>query len=349
MVVERNRSWDTLRVGEYLSMEQHPIPQNISSYQFRLVGDMTLKQFFQLAGGIVVGLIFYSSPLLPIIKWPFAIVSVILGVALAFLPLEERPLEKWIISFFKAIYSPTLYYWKKGDLSEKIFQDEPLTQTAPIAEEEIEKFSGVKKIETPLSKLEAAEKGFLGGLMSIFSNLIPNASTSEGSIRPPSEVSVGLTPEVGTTTQPFQVPLTQPVKIAQEVKPRVVVEEAPQAVTSQVAPILAGEEMVSTKQAIFSVDAAPPNPPVAPNIVVGQVIDMDRKIIEGAILEIKDSNGRPVRALKSNKAGHFIIVTPLQNGKYEISTEKDGFTFEPVSFETKGEIIPAIAIRGVRN
>ncbi|KKR52786.1 MAG: hypothetical protein UT88_C0021G0001, partial [Candidatus Woesebacteria bacterium GW2011_GWD2_40_19] len=38
-------------------MEQHPIPQNISSYQFRLVGDMTLKQFFQLAGGFLVGLI----------------------------------------------------------------------------------------------------------------------------------------------------------------------------------------------------------------------------------------------------------------------------------------------------
>ena len=329
-------------------MEQHPIPQNISSFQFRLVGDMTLKQFFQLAGGIVVGLIFYSSPLLPIIKWPFAIVSVILGVALAFLPLEERPLEKWIISFFKAIYSPTLYYWKKGDLSEKIFQDEPLTQTAPIAEEEIEKFSGVKKIETPLSKLEAAEKGFLGGLMSIFSNLIPNASTSEGSIRPPSEVSVGLTPEVGTTTQPFQVPLTQPVKIAQEVKPRVVVEEAPQAVTSQVAPILAGEEMVSTKQAIFSVDAAPPNPPVTPNVVVGQVADMDRKIIEGAILEIKDSAGRPIRALKSNKLGHFIIVTPLDSGKYDIVTEKDGFEFSPISFEAIGELIPPILVQGRR-
>ena len=324
-------------------MEQHPIPQNISSYQFRLVGDMTLKQFFQLAGGIVVGLIFYSSPLLPIIKWPFAIVSVILGVALAFLPLEERPLEKWIISFFKAIYSPTLYYWKKGDLSEKIFQDEPLTQTAPIAEEEIEKFSGVKKIETPLSKLEAAEKGFLGGLMSIFSNLIPTASTTN-----PTSGEPRLTPEVPLTTQPFQVPLTQPVKIAQEVKPRVVVEEAPQAVTSQVAPILAGEEMVSTKQAIFSVDAAPPNPPVTPNVVVGQVADMDRKIIEGAILEIKDSAGRPIRALKSNKLGHFIIVTPLDSGKYDIVTEKDGFEFSPISFEAIGELIPPILVQGRR-
>ena len=69
-------------------MEQHPIPQQVSSYQFKLVGDMTLKQFFQLAGGFLVGLIFYSLPIIGIVKWPFAILSVILGAGLAFVPLE---------------------------------------------------------------------------------------------------------------------------------------------------------------------------------------------------------------------------------------------------------------------
>src|SRR3990167_2723167 len=105
-------------------MEQHAIPQNISSYQFRLVGDMTLKQFFQLAGGFLVALIFYSAPLLPIIKWPFVIVSAILGIALAFLPLEERPLERWIFAFFKAVYYPTMYFWKKTVIAPKFFQEE---------------------------------------------------------------------------------------------------------------------------------------------------------------------------------------------------------------------------------
>ena len=44
-------------------MQQHPVPQHISNYEFKLVGDMTLKQFFQLAGGILVALIFYATPL----------------------------------------------------------------------------------------------------------------------------------------------------------------------------------------------------------------------------------------------------------------------------------------------
>src|ERR1700690_1273762 len=105
-------------------MEQHPIPQNVSSYQFKLVGDMTLKQFFQVAGGILAGIIFYSLPLLGIIKLPLAFISVLLGVGLAFLPFEERPLEKWIFAFFRAIYSPTLFTWQKTATARKFFQDE---------------------------------------------------------------------------------------------------------------------------------------------------------------------------------------------------------------------------------
>ncbi len=34
-------------------MEQHPIPQQISSYQIKLVGDMTLKQFFQVKAAMI--------------------------------------------------------------------------------------------------------------------------------------------------------------------------------------------------------------------------------------------------------------------------------------------------------
>jgi hypothetical protein len=43
--------------------EQHPIPQQISAYHFRLVGDMTLKQFFEVAGGAIIALIIYSTNL----------------------------------------------------------------------------------------------------------------------------------------------------------------------------------------------------------------------------------------------------------------------------------------------
>jgi len=94
-------------------MQQHPIPQQISSYEFRLVGYMTLKQFAKLAGGVILGFLLYSSNLPFYFRWPLVIASVSFGAASAFLPINDRPLEVWLFNFIKRIYSPTIYIWKK--------------------------------------------------------------------------------------------------------------------------------------------------------------------------------------------------------------------------------------------
>src|SRR3989344_4048233 len=115
--------------------EQHPIPQQISSYQFRLVGDMTLKQFFQVAGGAVIALLFYASALPGYIKWPGVLISFLAGIALAFFPIQDRPLSLWLLLFFKSIYSPTIFVWKKKG-EQNYFQPESATpaviDTAPL-------------------------------------------------------------------------------------------------------------------------------------------------------------------------------------------------------------------------
>lgn len=335
-------------------MEQHPIPQNISSYQFRLVGDMTLKQFFQLAGGILVGLIFYSLPLLAIIRWPLAIISVILGIGLAFFPLEERPLEKWIFAFFKSIYSPTIFYWQKTDTPKKFFQDEDVASqitASPEQEEALKKYLATQPVpNSPLTSLDQAEKGFLAKMSGMLSAISMPTISSQNTV-----TSQTATQPENQKTE-LTIPEQTPIKVTpQQQMPKLVVEEKPvipvvnNTITTQVvAPIIAGNEVISTRQALFSVDAAPPSPPTVPNVVVGQVVNQDRKIIEGAIMEIRDSAGRPVRALRSNKAGHFIIVTPLDQGKYDIVTEKEGFSFTPVFFEANGQLIPPILIRGIK-
>lgn len=95
-------------------MEQHPIPQNVTAYQFRLVGDMTLKQFLELGSGILLGFLTTRLPLIPVfIKWPAAGILAFGGIALAFLPVEERPLDIWLKNFIKSIYAPTQYLWQK--------------------------------------------------------------------------------------------------------------------------------------------------------------------------------------------------------------------------------------------
>ncbi len=346
-------------------MEQHPIPQQISSYQFKLVGDMTLKQFFQIAGGVIVSLIFYSTPLHPLIKWPFILFSAGLGAALAFLPFEERPLERWIFAFFRSIYSPTLYYWRKTDKPPVFY-----TEAAPAPV--ITTVANTNPIvETNTAKLEEAEKSFLskmGGLWNVAGAPAPKTTTQPLAVMAKLDLNslplVAPTPAVvqpiANIQQPTTVAVPVPVTIPQQVPtvvtktaPKLVIEETINTNNQPITETKIDEQKILIKPITsstveFSVDAAPPSPPIAINTISGQVMDQDRKIIEGAILEIKDSNGRPVRALKSNWAGHFMIVTPLSNGKYEVTVEKEGFNFEPVSFEAKGEMIAAIAIRGTR-
>lgn len=333
-------------------MEQHPIPQNISSYQFRLVGDMTLKQFFELAGGIGVGLLIYATPLMGIIKWPLIIASVILGILLAFVPLGERPLEQWIFAFFRTIYSPTIFNWKKTTETVKYFAEETASSNLQGVGSEAQDaalksyLNSTKQLSTPLAKLESAEQGFLGVINGLFASIKTPISSQQ---------NTATQPQNSPTNQPhkLEVPVTQSVKVDSPQASHLVVEEKIQPIaqatniqTQQVNPTIAGDEIVSTKSAIFSIDAAPPNPPMGPNVVVGQVVDENRRIIEGAIIEIRDEYGRPIRALRSNKLGHFMAITPLDNGKYSIVSDKDGYQFVSVNFEAEGKIIPPILVEG---
>ena len=324
-------------------MENHPIPQQISSYQFRLVGDMTLKQFFQVAGGCLISLLFYASKLHPLIKWPFILFFVLLGVGLAFLPFEDRPLETWIVSFFKSIYSPTIFNWHKITNKPVFYQDEaPVPQEktiAPASQQQLDEY--LKNVPSQklsfLSKLEEKEQEFLLAVGHIFSSGSPTSGT----------IAIQSQPVV---KKQLNIPTTPLTYISKKITVEEVPNQVPQGLKQDsVTEIFQSQDLTAKKQAEFSLDAAPPSPPTIPNTVVGQVIDDQGKIIEGAILEVRDVAGRPVRALKSNKLGHFLVVTPLSNGKYEISTEKDNYHFETVSFDVTGSIIPPIFVKGKRD
>ena len=339
-------------------MEQHAIPQQISSYQFRLVGDMTLKQFFQLAGGALVALLFYAAPLPGYVKWPFIIVSALLGAALAFLPFEERPLERWIVAFFRAAYSPTSFVWQETKAAPVFYREEAKAPTeriiAPGGEAALNAYlAATSQPQGFLGKLEQGESGFLSKLGQLFRAPAPTVAVQPSFPVAPSPTPIPTTVPVAKPQQQVgvKIPTTQYIRIVPSAKPKLVVEEkipVGKPITERPLDIqpMAGRGFApGGKAAQFSPEAAPPIPPTTPNTIVGQVLDSSCRIIEGAILEIRDAAGRPVRALKSNKVGHFVVVTPLQNGRYEIITEKDGFSFDPATFEATGEIIPPIAIR----
>ena len=339
---------------------------------------MTLKQFFQLAGGCLISLLIYSTALHPILKWPLIIFFVAFGAALAFLPFQERPLEKWVVAFFRSIYSPTIYTWRPYAVAPAFFQTETTQDmsSSVSGSASTSTASSANNSKLPfLSNLEEAENNFLNKVGVLFVAtptivpVIPPAANVMQTTPQPSVMPISTIPNnfpsattVGSVNPSIRpeviVPQIQPLQIPQAPKPHYILSEEKQNIgpanpismfstgsAQQVFSANVEANTATVSRAQFSVDAAPPSLPENPNLIVGQVMDKDGKIIEGAILEIKDEAQRPVRALKSNKAGHFMIVTPLLNGRYEIEIDKEGYEFSPLSFEAKGEIIPAIAIQ----
>jgi len=98
-------------------MEQHPIPQDVTGFQFKLIGNMTIKQFAYVAAGVISAVILYYLPL----QGAFGIIIKILfipifggsGIAIAFLPIEGRPVDVMTTNLVKAIFSPNQYVYHK--------------------------------------------------------------------------------------------------------------------------------------------------------------------------------------------------------------------------------------------
>ncbi len=86
-------------------------------------------------------------------------------------------------------------------------------------------------------------------------------------------------------------------------------------------------------------------PPEHPNLLSGTVIASAGQSLEGVILELVDSTGLPVRALRSNKLGQFQTATPLPSGAYTLIAEKEGLNFSPLTLNFENKIIAPLVIK----
>lgn len=164
-------------------MEQHPVPRNISGFQFHLIGDMTIRQFAYLATGVLSGYFIYkTAPLSTVFYIPLALFMGFAGFAFAFLPIAERPLDKWLAAFIKSIMSPTQYIWYKNNLPLDILtktavlriQIAPPTHQTQAHKEANEKLRAyLATIPTPLHEsLNAAEKRYIDRTMALFNPVV---------------------------------------------------------------------------------------------------------------------------------------------------------------------------------
>jgi len=414
-------------------MEQHPIPQDVTGFQFKLIGDMTIKQFAYLAAGVVLAWIIFSLPLFWLIKWPLIFLFGMLGVALAFIPIEGRPFDIMLTNFIKALISPNQYVFQK--IGHPLFP--PVTVPKKIAETPKEKEQKTQdnadKLQKYLSGIHTTSKNamderemrLLGGLALGGTSPVATPYTEA----PQSVASSAPSYTVPTATPPLANEMrtisVQPMQIAQEVPTILVAPAAPitpqasdQAIEQEAA-ILQQEliqakeeeaqavqkadpnsatahqkvielekelgdilsqknklqnqlitlqkELEMQKQKVFSPSVAPirqttqnvrqiqqgqgkaaglPIAPDVPNLLTGIVKDPRGNTLPNILIEVKDPDGNPVRAFKTNGLGQFAAATQLANGTYTITFEdpQGKNMFDAVEIPVTGVIIAPIEV-----
>jgi len=303
-------------------MEQHAIPQQITSYEFKLVGEMTLKQFGKAAGGIIIALIINASPLVFFIKWPLIFIFAVGGLAMAFVPFQDRPLDVWLRAFIKSIYSPTIYIYQKKAQSNWLEID----LTKQIDNDKEDK----TKEELPVKEGHKVQE-FIESLPSI---------EREDQVIMSSKDDTDLVEKTETKNQ---VIMSQPDIGDTDLVEKTVEETVEEETVAPANLDLKRERLEATGKAVFG-EIPMPDLPEQPNLVVGMVTDSNGKIIEGAIVEIQDKEGNPSRVLKTNQLGQFKTSTQLAVGEYLVVTEKEGFNFDRVEVNLNNDIVKPIKI-----
>ena len=424
-------------------MEQHPIPRNITGFQFRLVGDMTVKQFGYLIGGCIIGFVMIKLPLPALMTWPIGIGSALLGVGLAFVPIQERPLDVWLLAFIKNVYAPTQFIWRKNNDAPAILLATiagPRTKVAAVDPTQLQQYQeSRKKLDAYLSTLPKTARQTIDlheqARLSQTSSMISTHYTknSAGST-PPSPVASPTTtasvfkplvkPAVPVVPSPsVQIPAAEKIvahqplpPIAAAVPPQtppvaprlttvVVPEPSPviQASTAaslptpkaeplktnaeadrlkkleeQLSQLLEEKNSLATQLSSLKMqnqkddtvkptqfmeaqieeqvvkiitpkvakNAGFPSIPHVPNIISGIIKDGLGNLLPNILITIKDKDGTPLRALKTNKLGQFAASTPLPTGVYTIDCEdpQKRFNFAIIEMTLTGDLVTPLEI-----
>jgi hypothetical protein len=334
-------------------MDNHPIPQDVTGFQFKLIGNMTVKQFAYLITGFILAAIIFKLPGSMLIKFPFCLFFAGLGVGLAYFPVSGRPMDMMIGNYIKALFRPTQFiYGKVGGqlyLPNRTQFPTPSVKSvtqhrndfSPFPEDKLKTYLATLD-QKPKNKIDEKEDNFL---MSV-SSLVGNDPSSQPSVASnlnaqpippqPSLMTQNFSPTVQTgptiAPQPNMViqPAAQPTPVVKPAMEQPTPESQPK-ITS---PVLKG----------ISRNIGLPNTPTSPNLIIGITRDARGNALSNILIEIKDKDGNPIRAFKTNELGRFASATPLANGVYTVEFEdpKSQNRFEKLTINAVGQIIMPI-------
>ena len=95
--------------------KEHAIPQNIMSVEFKLIGDMSLKQFAYIAVPLLIGFLMYVFHVNFAITISLTLFFLLIASFLAFVPIDGRNADTFLTNFVVSIKNPTQRVLRKND------------------------------------------------------------------------------------------------------------------------------------------------------------------------------------------------------------------------------------------
>ena len=484
--------------------KQHSVPQNIMSVEFKIIGDMSMKQFAFIAIPACIGFIMFIAHVSNYITIPLTGIFLLLGVLIAFIPIDDRPLDEWITNFLITIKKPTQRIWMRESSTIPSVLDIPKSPTVSPSNKEIATFFYQNPFDTTIknnasnvdsalelkenmlnanidkiNKLLTNEKIDTNSILSTSpsspvsnnnsspyissvprpstpQNLVGSNNSDDGSVDEKREIeenhtndknpdanlqesipynnvnsdsnvvydasksddvgnistypaeenvnhtyssnvssqstipqsnisdikvdsdiiennnsvsndsvvnssnntineqdsnsnqsSLGNTPssrdsELSKIMERIKQLEMENSELKNEISAKKIPEDTLQSNIEKVKTRVSSQQGTFDQQALIS---KLPDFVKTPNVISGVIVNSDGTLISDAVVIIKDSNQKPIRAVKSNQLGQFYTRTALLNGRYNIEINAQGYKFNSVGIELTGSlVIPFIFI-----
>lgn len=169
---------------------QHAVPQNIMDVEFKIIGDLTMRQFSYLFvfGGIAYLTFLFVT--IATVKYPLIIFFVLFGVCFAFVPYQERGLDVWLINFIRAIYKPTQRIWKKepnllsnlADQTFNVVRQELITLSPTTSRRKLEEFLHMSSASDTQDELDIPESEYSQKVHEAFVNYNTDQNSQDGEL-----------------------------------------------------------------------------------------------------------------------------------------------------------------------
>ena len=190
-------------------MEQHAVPRQITTFEFKLIGFFTIKQFIYLLLFTGITLVVYYLIPVPVMNFLFAGMVAALGLGLTFYKHNERPLDVWIKNLFLSLLAPSQYYFHKDNPVPDFLKDLYLTLNPAFVQSHIDASQKLQNYIGPqLDPSEAQQKQIITSLIHSAQTYTPVASDGHALISETPQQALSSAPITPTNQieQPKKAP-----------------------------------------------------------------------------------------------------------------------------------------------